>query len=231
LIATGAHRILHAIHEGDDMMADELFAGRAPAYSVRTKRLTIRCWSASDAPEIKRAIDASLDHLRPWMPWAHNEPSTLADMASRLERFRANFVAGSDWVYGILDAGETRVIGGSGLHPRIGRDALEIGYWISADAVGNGFATETSAALTRVGFEISGVDRMEIRCDPGNAASAAIPARLGYRFDRTIVGNMTDHEGKARDTMVWVLTRDDYPASISASLAIEARDIDGGELL
>jgi RimJ/RimL family protein N-acetyltransferase len=212
-------------------MSDDTFAGTAPVYGVRTSRLSIRCWSPADAPLIKEAIDNSLDHLRPWMPWAHQEPTPLPEVEDRLAMFRDKFLAGTDWIYGILDADERRVLGGTGLHPRIGSEGLEIGYWISAHAIGNGYATEASAALTRVGFEIAGAKRIEIRCDPRNVASAAIPRRLGYRHVTTLEGHMTDHEGNPRDTMIWTLTREEYPSSAAAELAIETFDSDGTRLL
>jgi hypothetical protein len=44
----------------------------SPAYRIVTARTTIRCWSPSDAPRLKEAIDANVEHLRPWMPWAED---------------------------------------------------------------------------------------------------------------------------------------------------------------
>ena len=66
-----------------------------------------------------------------------------------------------------------------------GPEALEIGYWIRADAVGQGYATESTAALTRVAFEVVDVERVEIRCVPENRASAAIPRKLGYSLSES----------------------------------------------
>ena len=34
----------------------------------------LRHWRAEDAEAQARAIEESLDHLRPWMPWAADEP-------------------------------------------------------------------------------------------------------------------------------------------------------------
>ena len=41
---------------------------------VESPRLTIRRWNAGDADALSAAILASVHHLRPWMPWAADEP-------------------------------------------------------------------------------------------------------------------------------------------------------------
>ena len=50
-----------------------------PPYRIETERLVLRCWDPRDAPLLKDAIDSSLDHLRPWMPWAREEPKPLEE--------------------------------------------------------------------------------------------------------------------------------------------------------
>jgi hypothetical protein len=39
-------------------------------YRIETDRLVIRCYQPSDAAMLLAAITESLDHLRPFMPWA-----------------------------------------------------------------------------------------------------------------------------------------------------------------
>ena len=163
---------------------------RGPAYRIVTPRLVVRCWEPRDAPLLKEAIDSSLDHLRPWMPWAQHEPQTLAEKVELLREFRGQFDLGADSVYAIFDSGDERVLGGTGLHPRIGPGGLEIGYWIRADAVGQGYATESTAALTRVAFEVVEVERVEIRCVAGEprqrrdpAEARLLPEPVGRRPD------------------------------------------------
>ena len=46
--------------------------------------------------------------------------------------------------------------------------------------------TALASALTDVGLELEGIERIEIHCDVANAASAAVPRRLGYRLDGVI---------------------------------------------
>ena len=202
-----------------------------PAYRIQTPRLVLRCWQPSDAPLLADAVTASLDHLRPWMPWAHAEPEALETKVQRLRSFRARFDLDQDYVYAIFTPDESEVVGGTGLHPRIGEGALEIGYWINARHAGRGYATEASAALTRTAFEINGVERMEIRCDPANERSAAVPRKLGYTLDATLRSNVRGVDGGMRDTQVWSLLRGEYPASPSASAEMQAFDAAGRRLL
>jgi RimJ/RimL family protein N-acetyltransferase len=203
----------------------------APAYRIHTSRLVLRCWNPADAPLLTAAITASLEHLRPWMPWAHFEPESVEAKAQRLRGFRADFDSDRNFIYGIFDAEETEVLGGTGLHPRVGVGAREIGYWIHADHVGRGYATEAAAALTRVAFEVDRVRRVEIHCDPKNEPSAAIPKRLGYRYDATLRQRQQTSEGEPRDTMIWSLLRDEYPESEAAGSPIRAFDVLGQRLL
>jgi len=95
-------------------------ARTGPAYRIETERLVIRCWHPTDAPLLKEAIDCSLDHLRPWLPWAHDEPQELDRKVEHLRRVRADFDSGKDFVYGILSNDEKRVLGGTGLHRKLG---------------------------------------------------------------------------------------------------------------
>jgi RimJ/RimL family protein N-acetyltransferase len=185
-----------------------------PVESIRTPRLVIRCWQRRDAPMLKAAIDASLPELQAWLPWALNEPSPLADIERRLTAARNQFVTGQDWLFGLFDRPETRVVGAVGLHPRVGPGALEIGYWLRTDASGQGFMTEAVQAVCDAGFARTGVERIEIRCDPNNTRSAAIPRRLGFALTDVRHGNGVTTRGEPRDTLIWTMQRADWPARL-----------------
>lgn len=184
---------------------------------IETERLVVRCWSPADAPLLKAAIDMSLEHLRRWMPWALSEPSELDAVEARLTRYRSEFLEGVGFVYGLFDSAESEVVGGSGLMPRVGPGALEIGYWIRVDRTGRGFATEATAALTRAGLALAEVERIQIHVDPNNRASASVPRKLGYRLVETRRGNKRTPDGAPRDTHVFELTSEDVAASGAGS--------------
>lgn len=174
---------------------------------IESDRLVIRCWRPEDATALKDAIDSSLGQLREWVPWAMNEPSSEQVLAMRLGVMRERFFAGHDWAYAIFESGESRLVGGAGLHPRGTSDHLEIGYWIRTDASGRGYATETAAALCGAAFEHTAVDRLEIHCDVENARSAAVAQRLGFTRDREFLQEAPTRRGVHRNTVVWTLSR------------------------
>jgi RimJ/RimL family protein N-acetyltransferase len=204
-----------------------------PAYRIVTPRLVIRCWDPSDAPLLKAAIDANLEHLYPWMTWVNQEPTDLQTKIETLRRFRGNFDMGKDLVYGIFNPAETEVWGGTGLHPRVGHDGFEIGYWIHKDQVRKGLASEAAAALTRVALEVNGMRRIEIHCALENEASAGVARKLGYHLDGALRKRLKTADGLARDEMAWTMLADEYPGSVAATLAanIEAYDAIGRRIL
>lgn len=177
---------------------------------VETARLLLRPYEPADAPTLKAAIDENLEHLLPWIPWAQYEPSTLEQIEQRIAGFAVDFRDGPNWGFAIFRRDDGRLLGGIGFHARIGPRALEIGYWLDRTTTGHGYATEAVESLTRVAFDFPEVERLEIRVDPRNAPSAAIPRRLGYLHVATLEKNFTALPGPPRDTMVWEMTRDRF---------------------
>ncbi len=201
-----------------------------PAYRIETERLVVRCYNPSDAQMLAEAVTASVEHLKPWMPWVYSEPEPLQVKVDRLKRFRGEFDLGEDYIYGIFNKDETRLLGGTGLHTRIGDEQLEIGYWIHKDFINQGLVTESTAALVKVAFEIVHVHRLEIHCDPGTFASAAIPRKLGFTHEGTLRAK-TRFLDRWSDSMVWALLDTEYSNSPSCKASIKAFDADGKRLL
>jgi ribosomal-protein-serine acetyltransferase len=139
--------------------------------------LVVRQWGVEDAPLLHEAVTESIEHLRPWMPWIADEPVTVEQRRERIAGWRALWNEG-DRFYGMF-VGEA-VVGGCGLHARIGPGGLEIGYWVRVGHTGRGYATEAARQLTDIAFASPGIDRVEIRHDATNVASSRVPAKLGY---------------------------------------------------
>jgi len=200
-------------------------------YRIETERLVVRCWEPRDAPLLKAALDASLDHLRPWMPWAAFEPSPLDEVVERLRRFRGQFDLDQDHVMGVLTPDEGEAVGGTGFHARQGPNALEIGYWIAAAQEGRGLMSEAVAALTHAAFELVGVDRVTIVCDPANVRSAGVPRRLGFVEEGVLRARIERGDGRSSDALSFSLFPEEFRASPCASARYRAFDAAGRELV
>jgi RimJ/RimL family protein N-acetyltransferase len=196
---------------------------------VRTARLALRCWNPHDAPHFLRVFEESREHLAN-LPWSAQVGSLDAQVL-RFRQSRASFDLGEDFNYAILDRDQTSLLGGAGLAARVGNGGREIGYWVHAHHLKQGIATEAAAALTRVAFEIEGLDRVEIHCGPKNVASFRVAEKLGFRHEATLRRRMIVSGREPRDTMVWALFADEYAKSAAGSYAIEAWDAAGRKLL
>jgi RimJ/RimL family protein N-acetyltransferase len=181
---------------------------------------------------LKEAVDSSLEHLLPWMPWARDEPQSIDSKVELLRRFRGDFDLGTNFVYGIFSPDESEALGGTGFHLRAGEDAFEIGYWIRASATRRGLVTESSAALTRVAFEVCGVDRVEIHVDPANEASLGVPRKLGFREEATLRRRLPPYQAgePRRDETIFTMLGEDVAASPVAAVELTAYDAAGRRL-
>jgi RimJ/RimL family protein N-acetyltransferase len=176
-----------------------------PGYVLR--RMTVE-----DAPAVSTAATESLEHLRPWMPWATAEGVSLQAQRERMAGRAWWWMPDSDYGYGIfLDDG--RLVGAVGLHRRVGPGALEIGYWVHVDHVRRGIATASARAATDAGFTLRGVHRLEIHCDAANIASAAVPARLGYRLASS-QNHPPEAPGEEGRRLIWVIHEREWKTRI-----------------
>jgi RimJ/RimL family protein N-acetyltransferase len=139
-----------------------------------------------DAAALSAAATASLEHLRPWMPWATPDGVSLVAQAAHCRQAEVQWEAGTDFSYVLRlpDDPDGPVVGGLGLHRRIGPGAVEIGYWTHVDHAGRGYMSAAAQAMTDVAEALPGVNRVEIHTDQANWRSAAIPPKLGYRLER-----------------------------------------------
>jgi RimJ/RimL family protein N-acetyltransferase len=172
---------------------------------IETDRLLLRRWECADAAALLAVIDGNEAHLAAWLPWLSERPRTVPDQAQLLERFRANFDLGAEFVFGVFShAGEC--LGSLCLHRSVGPRALELGYWLAHGHCGHGLGHEMVAAACQAAFAASWLERLEIHCAPDNLPSARIAARLGFRHEVTLAGRLVSARG-LHDAMIWSLWR------------------------
>jgi RimJ/RimL family protein N-acetyltransferase len=161
---------------------------------LRTARLLLRSWRVSDAEHLSTVLQENAEHLGAWIPARVATPVPLPSLRERLRGFADDFAASREWRYGLFVGDDDDVLGELSVFPRnaAGRapfaiaDHVELGYWVRADATGRGFATEAARAVFTMVSGISRFTHVEIRCDPRNVRSAAVPVRLGFVLTATM---------------------------------------------
>lgn len=188
-------------------MPDEVaWLDQRPPERLDTGDFQLTRATTDDAPALIEAVNASLSHLRPWMPWAQ-DPATVESIGTFLRGADLQWDGFQEFQFVIRDTPSGPIIGCCGLHTRLGVGALEIGYWVHVEHIGRGVATAAAGALTGAALRLGSVHRVEIHCDAANLRSAAVPAKLGYRLDRTEPRPPTT-PGETREQMVWVFEPD-----------------------
>ncbi|MCM3718977.1 GNAT family N-acetyltransferase [Fictibacillus phosphorivorans] len=170
-----------------------------------TDRLFIRMPMPGDGKVIFDAIYASLEDLKPWLPFAHLD-QTEEDVEVNIREAHLKFLKRENLRLLVFLKKTGEFIASSGLH-RIDWDIpkFEIGYWIDSRQAGKGYMTEAVQGITDFAVNELKARRIEIRCDTKNVRSAAIPERLGFtregihRNDSLAVGSTTI----LRDTSVY----------------------------
>ncbi|HEX8383160.1 MAG TPA: GNAT family N-acetyltransferase [Sphingomonas sp.] len=166
-----------------------------------TPRLTLRPGWPDDAATLARAIghEAVVTRLA-HVPW----PYRVEDARTFLAQAHATDAP----VFVIATRGtEPELIGGIGLH-RCG-DAHELGYWLTPDAWGRGYATEAGRAVVAIARDGLRLPRLIARPMASNPRSARVLAKLGFRPTGRIVPLACRALGHAVDAVETVLDLDD----------------------
>jgi ribosomal-protein-serine acetyltransferase len=153
---------------------------------INAGELVLKRWEPVWADETTAVVRESLPELKAFLPWA-TDAYDIEASRTFIETSVENWGSGTTFNYGIFTAvGD--LVGGIGLMTRMGPGVLEIGYWMRTAYTGRGYMTAAVEALARVALALPDVERVAIRHDVANAASAAVAAKAGFvevsRVDR-----------------------------------------------
>ncbi|MEU2396365.1 GNAT family protein [Streptomyces sp. NPDC007369] len=179
-----------------------------PAANLDYEWFGLRRWHMSDVDALERAIHESRDHLAHWMPWAAgaDREHVVGFLARNQEQWESRQTFG----YAITSDG---VVVGTCCLMRRSTDSLDIGYWLHPEWTGRGLATTATAALVDQGFQLTGIDHVEIHHDAANSASEAVARRLGFtEIERVEVPEGPATPGEVGVDVVWRMTADQWKA-------------------
>jgi [ribosomal protein S5]-alanine N-acetyltransferase len=138
----------------------------------------LRPWQDADLAAIVAACQDP--EIARWtrVPADYNERHARAFLLEREEALRS----GTTVPYAIAAAGDRDRLLGSMSILRINEPhrRAEVGYWLARDARGQGHATRALRLISAWGFEILGLERLELQIGVGNGPSQAVAERAGF---------------------------------------------------
>ena len=171
----------------------------------------LRSVSAADADELFALTDANRQYLRQWLPWLDGTRAP-DDTLAFIRGAGRQSAAGQGFVAVLLV--DERIAGVIGYHGidwsiRSGR----LGYWLAEARQGRGLMTCACRAMISDAFTRLDLDRLTIACAVGNIRSRAIPERLGFSPERTVLAaerlydREVDHVVYALERSAWTGAR------------------------
>jgi [ribosomal protein S5]-alanine N-acetyltransferase len=154
------------------------------AYQIDPRYLRYYAWAGRTAADVQRFVQMFIDQQ-------HEEPRTRYQLA--LCRRESGDLIGN---FGIR-------------RPAAWSHDAEIGYELSPDHWGHGYATEAVGAILRFGFEDLGLHRIAAWTVADNAASARVLAKVGF----TLEGRLRDREsfkGRYWDVLVFGILAEEW---------------------
>lgn len=176
-----------------------------------TKRLVLRAFRPSDAPDVfAYSQDPRVGHDAGWPPH-----QTIDDSLAFIAQ-----IASQGHVWAIVDPAlvdeahpEGTVMGSIGLIADPARPldrALMLGYALGSAWWGQGFTTEAARHVIGYGFEDLGLELVSCTCYPWNAASRRVIEKCGFAYEGTRHGAEVTYEGNLQDFLCHSLTREEW---------------------
>lgn len=147
--------------------------------TLRTPRLTLRPFTAADAPQVQQ-LSSAYEVALNTAAIPHPYPDGAAE--EWIARHDQDFEQNRLHTFAIDDG---RVAGAMSLVMR-GDAIAELGYWLGVPFWGRGYATEAGRAVLRYGFEECALHRIYACHYTRNAASGGVIRKLGMTYEGTL---------------------------------------------
>jgi ribosomal-protein-serine acetyltransferase len=152
-----------------------------------------------DAPEIARTVQASLDTLAQWMPWATADYST----ASALGWMKDGRVTGQRPL--LIRDPVGAIVGVCGLQQAdVPNRCIQLGYWLGSDYTGRGYATRAARLVIAHALADLEFHRVEILVSVHNHRSRRVIERLDAQLEATLRERI-DVRGEWHDALLYAV--------------------------
>lgn len=147
---------------------------------LRSERLRLRRSRPEDAETI--SAYRSIPEVGRYQGWERTDPQGVREQIGEMAERAPGELGG--WVQFSVEERESgRLVGDVGLSPAEGEPGvIKVGYTISPDAQGRGYATEAVRALVDYVFDELGVDVVRAYASEENEPSIRVAQKVGMRL-------------------------------------------------
>ncbi|BCE01498.1 GNAT family N-acetyltransferase [Marinicellulosiphila megalodicopiae] len=158
----------------------------------------------SFSPIFAQLVQENLPYLEQWLAWPPH-CKIEQDFASFIRKSLHDYADGKSMVCGIF---YDEVLVGNASFNTINNELkkVEIGYWLTESAQGNGIITRVCKKLIEIAFDELLMDKVEISAATENLASRAVCERLGMQLEG-VISNAENLNGRIVDHAIYGLHR------------------------
>jgi len=172
-----------------------------------------------DAAGLFEAVRESIDDLKPWMGWCHDDYA-VEETLRWIEDLPSAWENNAEYQFVITETDKGTILGGCGLdHLNRVSQMANLGYWVRSSHRGEGLASQAASLAARFAIEQLGLARVEIVVAVGNHASLRVAEKLAATREG-VLRNRLLIRAKAHDAVMHSLIPQDF--------ALEPGKIDPG---
>jgi len=172
--------------------------------TLETSRLQLRDWKMTDLEDFYQyAKDPDTGIHAGWIPHQSREESL---------KILEMFICNQD-CWAIVERKTSKVIGSFGLHKdshRRNPNSRMIGYVVSHERKGQGYATEATKAVLKHTFEDLNVDLVSVNHFLYNQASRRVIEKCGFQYEGTLRQAITRFDGAILDDCCYSMTKQEW---------------------
>lgn len=164
---------------------------------LRDGDLVLRAWAEADAPALVVACnDPEITRWIPVIPSPYTELDALAFIRGAVQ---------PEIDYSLAITRDGVLVGAIGMGVNSHRYRGHIGYWVAANARGQGICTRALRLLSRWALDELELQRLELITDPDNIASQRVAEKVGFRREGVLRSHLRHRDGRVRDSVMFSL--------------------------
>ena len=174
--------------------------------TIHTDRLTLRPFTLDDVAQL-RPLVGQKEIAATTMTIPHPYPDGEAERW--IGTHQPKFDEGEAAVFAVTMRDSDVLVGAIGLAIKPEHSHAEMGYWIGKPYWNKGYATESTQALLRYGFEMLGLNRIFAHHMTKNPQSGRVMQKIGMNYEGTLPQHVRKGEG-FEDLALYGMTRTQY---------------------